>query len=1110
MKTKHLLYTLALTGVFAACSEEEFSTGNGAGSVQTNRPTLSDVTLSIDQEAETRMAYDSENGYVFEKNDTIAAILMDESKRDRGAVTDADDWNEKSWLERYKLVDYVHTNYPFVYDGATFKANANMLEGNYFLTFPYMTFNGERQAYYDITNQKQYGDDDEALKESYAKNQFFVGYAKLDAGTGVADIKATLHPVLAPIRINIKGQSLGEKYTIKKVVLQGKELVSQITLDPTNAAYVKGQNQYNLTENGKEEHFNYANYLDTYKKLGSFEEELYKNDRYGSIKKEDYVYNIPENFVGSEADGDRVLNADKSQNLKYYYSDAIRQIVKPLNDWNDAENFKGHADIEVYTKDGKPVVLTGNEEFKILMMVNPFDFRNGDGDLSISIYTDKGIIQNIDLTKVQESSKSNYKTNNALVWASPEKFNNQVTVTFEDGAVVPVPTEVTYINNTEDFYTFVEWAINAKTTANIKAVFTDDITINDKLAAKIKELQKDCVLSIASDKGATVRKNRLKIATSAANKDILEHLDVIGYQNWQDGVIVEVVDGGVLALTDKTYNMAHQLNGQTWVGRLKVEVAEGGKLLIESNDKTAVQAGYDQSGTAVANRTEVVIVNEGEIEVSASKAMGFYIKNEGKMTVNEGSELYFAPTEWYGWGHSLNTIKGTINVYGTISGTIQKNFWNQGVINNYGTVSNLMNNHKGADLGLRPGQVNIMSLTATTTVNDNRGVINYGENLNSELKNVVRLLDGATTGIISYKGEGMKVTELTKANVTDATITSGKLVADDLDENTSATIERLTIENAEIVSDDKETAAFLLANGVLKLKDGAKVTNVNFYSMNANGMGELNEAPELVYTVLADGKVITFAGTVGFYSSKPDAVNDQIQEVALSFRDADVVNNGTLSASEFKAVVGDKSNYRNDDGTTKLLNTTIPTTITWHGEAAEVLKHIQSTDETFVLNASTSLADLKDALKEKAYTSVRISGALDMSKADNKNNISVLKDMDMTISGNGVIKNVGSNVITVKSLTITKSGDIINGGVQNTVAIITKKITLKNVTSVVNTNGSLIQVDEEGVVGKGSSNVVGVSSTNWTTQTIVANNTNPMLYWKVDKQCWNERAVSGL
>lgn len=1095
MKTKHLLYTLALTGVFAACSEEEFSTGNGAGSVQADRPTLSDVTLSIDQEAGTRMAFDLDDGYVFEKNDTIAAILMDESKRDRGAVTDADDWNEKSWLERYKLVDYVHTNYPFVYDGATFKANANMLEGNYFLTFPYMTFNGERQAYYDITNQKQYGDDEQALKDSYAKNQFFVGYAKLDAGTGVADIKATLHPVLAPIRINIKGQSLGEKYTIKKVVLQGKELVSQITLDPTNAAYVKGQNQYNLKANGEQtKYFNYANYLDTDKKLDSFKEELYEHKRYGSLKKEDYVYNIPENFVGSEADEDRVLNADKSQNLKYYYSDAIRQIIKPLTDKNDAENFGGHAEITVFDKNENPVVLTGNEEYKILMMVNPFDFRNGDGDLRISIYTDKGIIQNIDLTEVQESSKSNYKTNNALVWASPEKYDNKVTVTFEDGAVVPVPTEVAYINNTEDFYTFVEWAVNAETTANIKAVFTDDITIDDKLAAKIKELQKNCVLSIASDMDATKKGNRLKIATSAANKDILEHLDVAGFQNREEGVIVEVVDGGVLALTDKTYNMAHQLSGQTWVGRLKVEVAEGGKLLIESNDQTAVQAGYNESGTAVANRTEVVIENKGEIEVSASKALGFYIKNEGKMTVKEGSELYFAPTKWNAWGQSVNTIKGTINVEGTISGTDQKNFKNQGVINNYGTVSNLINGHKNNDPTLKPGQVNIMTLTATTNVNNNYGIISYGSNLNSEVKNAVRFLSGANVGIVSYEGAGLKVTELTKANVTEATITSGKLTVDDLD--VDPTIERLIVKNAEVASDDEETATFLFAkNGALKLKESAKVTDVNFYNMSESGISELNESKDLVYTVLADGKVITFDGTVGFYISDPDAENDAIKEAVLSFRNADVVNDGTLNASKFDAVVNDNSDYRNDNGTTNLVTIDVPKTITWHGAEAQKITHRTTMTTAFDLTTGKTLKDLSEALKTEVYTSVTLNTTIDMSLDDNKKYASVLADMDVTIS-NAKITNIES-AISMKSLTVAKSvnAEILSGKTANTVVVKTEKVTYTGSDEKKVGNNCMIQINETGVENMGSANVNVSDATGYRTRHIIANNADPILWW---------------
>lgn len=1090
MKTKHLLYTLALTSVFAACSEDEFIANNGQNGVQANRPTLSNVTLTVDQEsAQTRMAY--EGAYVFEAGDTIAAILMDRTNEGRGYASNTDAWKSLSWLERYQLMDEAHTNYPFIYDGTTFKANANMLEGNYFLTYPYMTFEGERQPYYDITNQKQFGDDAAALKDSYAKNQFFIGYAKLDAGKGVADIKATLHPVLAPIRITIKGKTLGDTYTIKKIVLQGRNLVSQVTIDPTNAAYKNSDGQsWNLKQEGKTNYFNYANYLDTYGKLGSFQEELYDNDRYGSLQPSDYVYNISEGFVGAESDTDR-------DGKKYYYSDAIRQVVKPLTDQNNAEYFGGHADIEVFQKDGSPVTLKGTEEFKILMMVTPFDFRDGkDGDLKLSIYTDKGIVQNIDLTKVNDGQNDNYQTSSALVWATPEKFDNKVTVFIDDDAIVPVPTEVTFVNDTQDLASLVEWATQQSSTANIKAVFTDDITIDDALAAKIKQMPANSTLTIASAMNASGKGNRLKIATSEANKDVLEYIDVISLRNnYYNGVIVEVVEGGVVALTDKTYNMAHAISVNPEVGQLSVEVAKGGKLLIESNDQKAVQAGFDATGKRVANRPEVIIDNQGEIVVTATKALGFHITNSGLMTVEEGAQLYFAPLGDNNNINSKNTIRGTIEVKGTISGTLEKNFENYGVINNWGTVSNLLN--KGNNENLRPGQVNIMNTTAVTTVNENGGIINYGANLEA----TVTLLNGyENEGVIRYTGAGVALTDLNEGNVTEANITSGTLEIDDVE----TTLNKLVVENATVASADPKAPAYLDLVGNIVLKGNTTVKDVTFYSLVKTTGEPVN------YQVLVQGSTITFEKTVGFYGSASDAEYDAVQEADVHFNDADVVNKGTLTANHLYSA-GDKSDIDNNAGTIKLLGGVngYANTITIHGNQPQAINEHTAkpadpaeADGPYLLNTTgATLKAFAEALEETAYTEIEISVNVDFSLKDNYDYISKLEGKHLIVSGQWGSLSLGDKQITVKELTLKSTRNEVIKGTANMPAIITDKVTVDGVnsTQVV----GRVQMTETAKLNQGSNNIKVSNITTGNTRYITGETSDgTILCWGYASQLW--------
>ena len=95
MKTKHLFFTMALAGIFAACTNDDFlENGPAQGTVTgQERPTISGVTLNID-EANTRVVLGN-NGYQFEEGDTISALLMDENNTGvrYGITTNTDEWN---------------------------------------------------------------------------------------------------------------------------------------------------------------------------------------------------------------------------------------------------------------------------------------------------------------------------------------------------------------------------------------------------------------------------------------------------------------------------------------------------------------------------------------------------------------------------------------------------------------------------------------------------------------------------------------------------------------------------------------------------------------------------------------------------------------------------------------------------------------------------------------------------------------------------------------------------------------------------------------------------------------------------------------------------------
>lgn len=137
MKKKFLFVGVALTTLFAACTNEEL-VKEQATLGQENRP-MAKVELAFNEgdlslglgEIESRLEFgkNSDNKYewIFSDNDKIGGLLMDT-------------WNEKGCgIENFTITDYVHTNYAFIRKDGKWETpeNAPVCEGNYFFYFPY-------------------------------------------------------------------------------------------------------------------------------------------------------------------------------------------------------------------------------------------------------------------------------------------------------------------------------------------------------------------------------------------------------------------------------------------------------------------------------------------------------------------------------------------------------------------------------------------------------------------------------------------------------------------------------------------------------------------------------------------------------------------------------------------------------------------------------------------------------------------------------------------------------------------------------------------------------------------------------------------------------------
>ena len=891
MKTKHLLYTLALAGTFAACTNEDFTADTPQDNLKADRPVVSNVTLNVtkDSGAATRLAFDGT--FTWENGDKIAALLMDENNTGirYGSSTWTDEWNALTWLEKYHLVDYVHTNFAFAYNASTGKWNStgdcNMLEGNYFLAYPYVSFDGKRQAYYDISKQKQVGNTAEARRDAYAKNQVFVGYAQLEAKAGASVLNAKMSEVLAPIRINIQSNCTevsGEPLTVNKIVLQNCEFSSHYTIDPTRANYgyndkwnlkdyyysgiANDQNTYVAAEN----HFNYANYLDAAGLKSSKNVELYNHDQYGSVAKTDYVYNIADDKVGNVNDlWDRNPDYNTRNKTKaYYYDDAIRKVVRPLDKSNWTENTTDY--VEVYTYDSyneangnvtsTPMLLRSGYDSMLGVIAMVPEFENG--CLGLYIYTNKGVVGPVSLDYIHNgNTDGSVQTTDAILSAHPSMKMQTVTVIIDDDDIVRTPYNM-MINNTDDLINYVQWATINPTSAQLQVLLTNDVTIDDKLAAAIKGIKKEN--GILYFYGSYSKEANIKLATTSAQADILEYIDLNEY------TLAEVLDGATVNLTQAAHNYLYYKNNRSM---LNILVDKGGVLNVTDSNKPGV-AGW--TSTNLAGYTDVLLENNGVVNVKSevSKNAGISLTNNaGVFNVENAAQIVLAP-------ESVNKIKGTINVAkgGELTGTTNKNLDNYGVIYNAGEIYNVRNTLAENDPAkIIPGRIYITDVDALATLETNEGKVIY----NVLPNHVVDLKDdNYTQGIFEFTtNEDVTTTALTDVKVTDFTITDGATLFVD---NDALTLRHLTVKNASVKGGaaplvyecafGKLAGTTLLANAswnagvynTIKLIGNSAVTDVKFTLNNTQNPSAATVA------LVNDGskKDITFNGEVEFMNRK--------------------------------------------------------------------------------------------------------------------------------------------------------------------------------------------------------------------------------------------------
>ena len=814
--------------VFAACTNDDFiSNGQGVQDGEAAlRPTVG-VTLNVleGDGTDTRLGY--ENGYKWREGDKIGALLMDEirghwaNNEPVRPFDDLEEWAEKPWTERYKLVDYVSTDYPFErQEDGTWTTNSKMLEGNYFFTFPFASYMGNREAVHSIGEQVQNGTD---VATAYAENQFFIGYSRIFAGTDGNDVMSSnleLTPVLGGIGITIVNND-DTPFTVKKVVLESKDFSTLIKIDPTQAKYV-GEDFNNIevqkpfyninkkevawwstsqpTADETNEFFNYANYEEV-KNSGN-------RNEYGEV-----IWEAISPFGEMYKSGNWVNNTGRSAN--YMRQSALRAIV------NNVEE-SGHR-AELTIQNSPELGVRG--QLQVMIMTTPYIYdKYKDNAIQAWIYTDRGIAGPINITNVQNAESNGVTVNaeNPITFVRPGRAN-KVTLMLHTNSIKMGASELD-IYNEDDLKQLIEWneGLNRIYKANLKA----DVVLDEEMSEMLmSEGWKSSNLQI-------VTKNYKVTLAEGVSKNILDKVLVKG------NVEVEgELELGSKSFVNGDYTIAYAdafgMNSQeAEVEKQVISIAEGATVNITSDILDVNEGNWrqdnvafdDNEGTLNINATVKkfqIKNNEGAMNVNAEVTLNADSWNNagGYITIAEGADLSGLTT---GPGQGDKTYlynKGT--THGELLGDLRYNEENvePAVIDNHGRLSGLVNKEYGKLIArAEAGPMVVVD-------NQANAIIDITDDIEADVQFQATTNAGDVVYAVKAENTAKEIRDA-KAGITALQMDGGKVTAPAADGNIAlgAITKLRSTENGGVIGGDDAAIAFPSAtlvefNGALELNN---------------------------------------------------------------------------------------------------------------------------------------------------------------------------------------------------------------------------------------------------------------------------------------------------
>ena len=792
MKTKHLLWALALPAVFAACTNDDFESVVQDNNTLQGRPMAGNVELNFGfGNADTRLTTD----FQFEVGDEIGATLMDEYE---GSNFNADYniWGLPNQKNVYTFVDYIQTNYRYT-NTANGWENSNLLcSGNYFFYYPYMTTLNTRKAFEKYLNPNQVltANTKEAGRQLIIDNQMYVGYKLVEGATegSTQVLNVKMSPVFAYPYFEIMCTD-AEPVTIEKIALQyidkTKDMPLMAIVDPEKAVEdLTGDESfiYKQMENGVK-----VEYVD-------FEKD-------------------PTSAVRMGVPGQDKPQLDKDAVI------ATRQIQVTFPEGTT-------------TKNGSPV--------RAYMVIPAGKYTNESGinnAVELLIYTSKGLVT-ADLSVAHENTGVTGGQNNV----TNDVAMGEVSGTMASPRVIKITFDEVAINNpdeftttsTEDLNSYVSWSaqiggtknmyvkstnkdteLSAATVAtlaknqNITMNVLGDITIaedvksEDFAAAKINFLGAKVSATCKTDNNGKV--TGVEIDDVDKGQTIYNKATLTLAESWtnpENGDIT-LVNDGMLTLRGASYTIDFVNNGNINVSSAQTNGTVS--FTLSANNEDFVNNGFVDINSNMTLTENYGIGNNGTINIHRGTTNGkienLFTKlpaggcHFGYITVDEGATWVLKGTHAYNSGRIDNN--GTINVP---TGTVYINNEDQKFINELGQdkVWTPLVNNNGTLAGITNNGLVVQGANAaysTYDVSDAKGEVNN------------TAISGRT---VASKSETIfvKVTEAANAKALNKTLAdaqaelvrfvdAGSLTIADADYAKDATSFTLTIPTVEIQGD---------------------------------------------------------------------------------------------------------------------------------------------------------------------------------------------------------------------------------------------------------------------------------------------------------------------